>query len=269
MGHFYREIAGQAAPFYEVPKANGEMRGVHVGDARKTDAVPSPNTVMGIHAKPGLIWWSDDLLMDAATAVWATEYDGDWKTRARDLHKEYKEVKANQGTEIHEEIEDAEKHFMEDSIIPFATYKWGPQVEAAINWLLTDEENGGGYINIEAVEKYFVNRELGLGGMIDIVGTGNGRPVIVDWKTVDLKPNGDFKNTYPKDKLPLLAAYAMGNYGTLDVDCWNNFIARDPSAKLKAVRYDDDEILWGWEKFQHCYELWVMEKNFDPRGNNG
>jgi len=275
VGHFYYNLNGVAKPLWEVPYADKKkgMRAATLADAKKVNGKPSPNTIMDILAKPGLIRWSDNLLMDAATAALAlsTEYDSDWKTRALELHKAMRQAKADLGTEIHEEIEKHLRKILggQQGYNPERGDKWQKVVESAINWLFDDDEQGSDiYIeNESAVEKYFVNDELGFGGMIDLVGCDEGRPVIVDWKTIDTK--GKRFNAYPKDKCPLLAAYAMGYFGTLEADCFNVFLSRDEPGVIIPMLYSEAEIATGWAKFQLCYELWVLDKGHDPRENNG
>jgi hypothetical protein len=68
MGHYYyNDDAGKAQPLYEVPYADPSkgMRSATLKDAKKLNGVPSPNTIMNVLAKPGLVRWSDNLLIDA------------------------------------------------------------------------------------------------------------------------------------------------------------------------------------------------------------
>jgi len=281
VSHYYKNNNGIAEPFFELQKAKGGTRAVTVADARKARAYPSPNTICGILAKPGLIRWSDRLLIETVISMPQSmlEDEQEFFRVVLENHQKVKKEAASQGTAIHAEIEDAIKKVLsaEWESLPDLTFRfsggkygeWQSQVARAIEWLFYNEEDGGGaYIEVTGIEEHFTSAEHGLGGMIDVVGrskTEDHRPVIVDWKTVTLKSNGEFKDTYPEDKLPLMAAYAMGYFGTLDCDCWNVFIGREKTAKIKPVLYTGAELEWGWKKFQHAYELWVMEKNYDPR----
>ena len=89
------------------------------------------------------------------------------------------------------------------------------------------------------------------------------RPVIVDWKTIDTI--GKKFRPYTDDKTPLLAAYAMGRFGTLDVDCWNVFVSRDEPGKIIPKLYTLEELEWGWTDFQNCYRTCAHRKRYDPR----
>ena len=273
MGHFYYTDpeSGLAQPLYEVPYADPKkgMRPATLADARKLSGYPSPNTIMGVLSKPGIQWWSDDLLMDA-TINHITE-NADWMTGSldkaaiRELHKQAKEVAANQGTAIHDEIE----HAVLKLLGRIDHYTPNPDVDpritgAALDWL--KEQNWA----IEEVEAIFTNSEVGIGGKIDLTATRGYNPatfIIVDWKSINTA--GKRFNGYPKDKTPLLAAYARGYFGDIDVECWNVFLSRDEPGLIFPEKYPQVSIEWGWKKFQLCYELWVMENDYDPRTNGG
>ena len=127
-----------------------------------------------------------------------------------------------------------------------------------MEWL--DEEE----IRVKEVEGVFVSPTVGIGGKMDVAGLNDDdKAVIVDWKTIDTKDK-KFR-PYTKDKTPLLAAYSMGRFGTLDTDLWNVFISRDEPGKIIPKLYTKEEIEYGWNKFQLCYDLWVLDKNYDPR----
>jgi len=230
------------------------MRPVTIKDARREGAYPSPNEVMSILDKPGLMYWKQQML---AEAVFETVIDlaGYWDDRAwsqsYDLFKQKTEIFSQQGTEIHDMIEQALLH---------PPHEPDPIVDACIEWM---KENN---IYPRGVEEIFVSPEVGIGGKIDLVDDmyGSAHDVIVDWKTIDTV-NKKFR-PYTKDKTPLLAAYAMGRFGTLDdVDCWNVFVSRDEPGKIIPKLYTPEELEFGWRKFQLCYELWVLDKDYDPR----
>lgn len=271
MGHFYyRDEQGLDQPLYEVPYKDPSkgMRSATLGDARKLNGLPSPNTIMGVLAKPGIQWWSDDLLIDATRQLTVAGFgitEVEIKSAARELHKEWKEAAANEGTAIHDDIEHAVLKMLGriDSYTP--NQDVDPRITgAALDWLKAQDWA------IEEVEAIFTNPVVGYGGKIDLTATKGYNPatfIIADWKSTNTK--GKPLNGYPKDKTPLLAAYAMGFYGDLDVECWNVFLSRDEPGRIEPVKYSRDEIEWGWKKFQLCYELWVMENDYDPRNNGG
>jgi hypothetical protein len=279
MGHFYYlDEAGAACPLYEVPYADPSkgMRSATLKDAKKLDGVPSPNTIMQVEAKPGLVRWSDNLLIDACQKILertpaerAADPHTDWRKLIADLHKEMKEAAANEGTAIHKAIEDALV-----GSLPTRSSPYDEIVDAALEWL---EETD---IEVTGVEQYFVNHDLGLGGMIDVVGLVDGeyiphpyniqcsRETIVDWKSTTTEGKSDSQVTrYWKEKAALMSAYAMGYFGALDVDCWNIYLSRDEPGRIIPHNFTKEKIEFGWKKFQHCYELWVMDKGFDPREN--
>jgi hypothetical protein len=255
MGHFYYlNDDNQARPLYEVPYADPSrgMRPATIKDAKKVDGVPSPNTIMQVEAKPGLARWSDRLLLDAAWDCAALPYE-EYLAESKAKHKELKEAAANEGTAIHAEIERVLQN------LDYEPDRYVEIVAAATEWL---EQSG---IEVTGIEKYFVNHELGLGGMIDVVSTD---PATVDWKSTTTKGKSDAEVTrYWKDKAPLIAAYNMGYHEILHVPSWNIYLSRDEPGRIIPHKFDNDQLEFGWKKFQHCYELWVMDKGFDPREN--
>jgi hypothetical protein len=266
--HYYVRENGFDLPFYEVPKADPRkgVRPVDIRDARKVIAFPSPNTIMGILAKPGVEHWSEDLLIDAtlqairdAEVMLAPEVD---RAHIRELHRQAREKAADAGSAIHAEIESAIlKQFGKVD-----AYGHDPNVdprivEAALDWLDASD------VTVDDVEVVFTNKRWGIGGKIDVVGTWKNpfrdRAVIVDWKSQDTRGKG-FR-IYPEDKTPLLAAYAMGYYDDLDVDCWNVFLSRDEPGQIQGVKYSKEDIEDGWDTFVKTYEVWVKKAKYDPR----
>ena len=252
MGHFYTD--DPPAPFYEVEYADkkraGEMRPVTIKDARKIGAYPSPNEVMGVLDKPGLLYWKLQQMADATHDV-VLDLGGDWDeygwSQAYDLYKKKTEEASKKGTEIHDAIESV--------LLGDKPDKHKDILNSVFTWLALED------INPTGIEEVFVSKEYGIGGKIDVVYED--KLTIVDWKTIDTKDK-EFR-PYTKDKTPLLAAYSMGIFGTLDASLWNVFISRDEPGVIIPKLYTKEEIEYGWDKFKLCYELWVLDKSYDPR----
>ena len=253
MGHFYTD--DPPAPFYEVPyadpKREGEFRSATITDAKKVGAFPSPNEVMNIIDKPGLLYWKLQMMADA-TYKSIVDIGGNWDTygwsKSYDLYKELTSEAANKGTDIHNAIEQALNNDPYDK-------EYKEIITSVLGWLV--EEN----INVTGIEEVFVSKDVGIGGKVDVVD--NDHLTIVDWKTIDTL-NKKVKY-YTKDKTPLLAAYSMGLFNTLDTQCWNIFISRDEPGVIIPKLYTRDEIEFGWKKFYYAYKLWTHEKEYDPR----
>jgi hypothetical protein len=253
MGHYYTD--DPPAPFYEVPYADktraGELRPVTIKDAKKVGAYPSPNEVMGIIDKPGLLYWKLQHMSDA-THQTVIELGGNWDTygwsKSYDLYKELTSEAASKGTEIHDAIEQALLNN------PYEE-QYKEIITSVLHWL--EEEN----ISPTGVEEVFVSKDIGIGGKIDVVDSDT--LTIVDWKTIDTL--GKKLNFYTKDKTPLMAAYSMGVFGTLDTNLWNVFISRDEPGKIIPKLYTREEIEFGWRKFYFAYKLWTHERGYDPR----
>lgn len=272
MGHFYYTdpSTGLDEPLYEVPYADPSrgMRPATLRDAKKLRGYPSPNTIMGILAKPAITRWSQNL-RDEAWKVAIAEglaHDCDWDAaiaRVNEIHEREREAAANEGTAIHDAIEGDILQMLGrvDIASPRDDVDYGI-VDAATLWL---KDQPWSILDVEAI---FTSPEVGIGGKIDLVATkDDGHPVIVDWKTTTTA--GKSFNPYWTDKTPLLAAYAMGYFGGLDVECWNVFLSRDEPGVIFPVKYTENQIEWGFKKFAFCYELWVMENDYDPRKRGG
>jgi len=268
MGHFYTD--NPPRPFYEVPyadkKREGETRPTTISDAKKAGAFPSPNTVMNIIDKPGLLYWKLQMMADAVYDT-IIELGGDWNTygwaKSYDKYKQLTEEAANKGTDIHNAIE---KSLYGE---PFDD-EYIDTVKAVLDWLIKEK------ITPTGIEQVFVNKGIGIGGMIDVVDDNS--MSIVDWKTIDTI--GRYDGVYiekdsnrirridfhVKDKLPLIASYSMGIFDTLDnVNLWNVFISRDEPGVIMPRLYTKEEAEWGWKKFCYTYELWSHNNDYDPR----
>jgi hypothetical protein len=184
------------------------------------------------------------------------------KARAKEIHKEAKEAAANEGTAIHAEIEKVLRCQLADPEDYPDVVDYCNIVDAATDWL----DNSG--IEVLGIEKYFVNHEYGIGGMIDVEGLKDSRPAIVDWKSTTTEGKSDNQiKRYWKEKAALIAAYAMGNFGTLAVDCWNIYLSRDEPGRIVPHFFDIEQRRIGWKLFKSCYQTWVIDKGFDPRKN--
>ena len=256
MGHFYEDDPPR--PFYEVEytdkKRKGEYRPANISDAKKVGAYPSPNEVMGIIDKPGILYWKLQMMADASHQT-IIDLGGDWDkygwSKSYDKYKELTSEAANKGTEIHDAIEAS---LYGD---PFGE-EYTEIIKAVLDWLI---EEG---IKPTGIEEVFVSKDIGIGGKIDVVDDHKSDDLtIVDWKTIDTI--GKKFNPYTKDKTPLLAAYSMGVFGTLDAKLWNIFISRDEPGKIIPKLYTKEEIEFGWKKFYYAYKLWTHEKGYDPR----
>lgn len=266
MGHYYYYNAetGLEEPLYEVPYADPSrgMRPATLSDARKLGAFPSPNTVMDVIDKPAIVQWRRGILADAIIeTMLGCDCRGNIdaiKERAFELYDERCESAANQGTAIHAEIENA----LLKRMGRIDSYGSDPEVDpaivhAAMTWI---EPLIPHVTDVEAV---FVNPWYGIGGKIDVVGKQDGIPFIIDWKSVNTK--GKKFNGYPESKTPLLAAYAMGYFHTLEGKFWNVFLSRDEPGKIIPVLYQWDEIDEGWEMFLAVYKVWAKKNKYDPR----
>ena len=146
MGHFY--LDDPPRPFYEIEytdkKRAGEFRPVTVKDARKGGAYPSPNEVMGILDKPGLMYWKQQMLAEAVRDTVLT-LAGDWDefawSQSYNLFKERTEIFSKQGTEIHDMLEQA---LIEPPHEP------DPITDACLKWLREED------FEITGIEEVFV-----------------------------------------------------------------------------------------------------------------
>jgi hypothetical protein len=229
MGHFY--LDDPPRPFYEVEYSDKK----------------------GVLDKPGLMYWRLQQMAEA-TRHTVISLGGDWDeygwSEAYNLYKKNTEEAAKRGTEIHDVIENSLLGKTQD-LTNYMTFI----LDSIYDWLSKES------IVLSGIEEVFVSNKYGIGGKIDLVMD---KPfTIVDWKTIDTK-NKEFR-PYTTDKTPLLAAYSMGRFNTLDANLWNVFISRDEPGLIIPKLYTREEVEYGWKKFQLCYNLWVHDKQYDPR----
>lgn len=161
MGHFYLDNPPRA--FYEIEYSDknraGEMRSVTIKDARREGAYPSPNEVMNILDKPGLMYWKQQMLAEAVRDV-VIEHAGDWDDQgwsdAYNLFKERTEIFSKAGTEIHDMLEVA---------LADPPHHPDPIVDACLDWLVEER------IVVTGIEEIVVSPVLGLGERLMLLDT--------------------------------------------------------------------------------------------------
>jgi len=174
---------------------------------------------------------------------------------------------ADLGTQIHAAIEAHLTNPEYDLTSPITTQDGTivPAKEFVLPAINRMKELG---IEVLSSEKVLVNAPEGYAGTTDIVGTKNGFPVILDYKSKRTKPGVKVE---PYDVHPIqIAAYFKAHWNTFLEGCGINiFISTTEIGRVEHTIYEEKELREAWEAFQCCCALYRYTKKFDPRRPNG
>lgn len=247
MGHYYG-IDG--SPQYEIIGKNGKKRGTNITDARRLGLVPSVTEIMGVQAKPALIMWIQNQLIEACidtpfySGLWTKE---EYKKYLIGQSKRVGEAAAKRGNEIHDSMESYIKTNLTDDNVEYT--------HDAIQ-LLGNQFDGYTWI----AEKSFAHPD-GFGGRVDLHGYDTkGNYVVIDFKTKD-KTNEKDMVQYDDHRIQL-AAYQVGLGLPNNTRRFNLFIGvhkdRPGLCKLVECKKFDKSIqmfyaLLNWWKIKNDY----------------
>ncbi len=241
---------------HEIVGKNGRKRPTTIRDARKLGLVPSVTTIMDVQAKPALISWLQNQLLEAAIKFPfnANEDDeGYWKKTIVRLSKEVGETAAKRGNSIHDSMEtyfktgsmDHNRKFTEQSI------RYIHEIFPSYNWI---------------AEASFAHKE-GFGGRVDLYGYDvDGNNVIIDFKTKD-KSEIESMVQYDDHKIQL-AAYQEGLQLPSNTRRFNLFISVHEDTPglfslIECMQFDKFRNL-----FYALLNLWQIKNNYTPEISN-
>lgn len=245
-GHWYRL---DGVPFYTVRDAKGNDRGVTLRDARKIGAVPSVTTVLQVIAKPQLETWKvkQGILAALTLPRIGGEDDDTYLARVLDDSREQAKVAAEEGTRIHDAIEQS----FAGKYVPDAYAPHVDAVRARIAELFPDVRD---WIS----ERSFAH-ESGFGGKVDLHSPSAG--IVIDYKGKD----GDFSDgkKLAYDQHYQLAAYQHGLRLSPNV-CCNLFVSRTHPGAVAHHVWTMDDVESGLGIFLDALSLWKRMKRYDP-----
>jgi hypothetical protein len=247
--HWYQR---DGVPLHTVLSTKGEPRPTTLRDARKLGLFPSVTNILGVIAKPELTAWLQEQAVMAALTLPRIEGEPEDAFAKRVVADSLttRDGAADFGTAFHHGAERVAQALEVDPKHPAAEWlrhyrDWYQANALALRW----------------TEKVLVLPEWGYAGTADLLIE---HPVygltLVDLKTTKLRAGEKFKPY--KSWCYQLAAYwrALGE----PVRCMNLVInSVEPSAPIEHV-WTEDEMETGWRAFGAAWELWVIEKGYDP-----
>lgn len=245
-GHWYRR---DGSPCYEVPAKGGGLRPVNLRWDRGLLLVPSVTTVLSVLAKPALETWKVKQGILAALTLPRNPDEPDDAYLARVLtdSREQAKAAAEEGTRIHDAIEDSFK----GRPVPNAYRRHVDGVHAKLIEMFPD-------IDDWIAEKSFAHPD-GYGGKTDIHSPSTG--IVGDHKGKD----GDFTDgkRLAYDQHLQLAPYQRGLL-LPRAPCFNLFVSRTHPGKVAGHLWTADQVEQGWQVFAAALELWKRLKGYDP-----
>jgi uncharacterized protein Usg len=256
--HWYDK---EGKPAYTIIGTNGKERNCTLRDARKLSLVPSVTTVTSILAKPGLIGWQMEQVIEAAFSsprqAIGEEYE-DYVKRIIFTSNQKSRQAADKGSKLHDKLE---KYFKEDFSESLDETEWAfikPVLKAVDSVLPTSGETGE-IINWKA-ERSFCS-PLGYGGKVDLCCLDNKHPVVLDFKT---KNTTDPKKFYKYDEhLMQLAAYREG-LGIPTARCFDLYFSSEVPGILELHEWKEEELQKGFKMFTNLLEYWKLSNQYDP-----
>lgn len=278
-------------PTYEVPYAEtnkakrGQFRSTTLTDARKMDLLPSVTNILDVKAKPALINWK--LEWAIISAITSQQQEGEsmeeWAERiARDA-EEIASSAAKFGSRVHQSIEDylvQGEITVDEEIVPYFE-----------NWMAWAQDNldlsgaifservvvGDGYAGRADLK---ARPKLGSPFYQQIVDAGHNAE---DYGTIDFKTRRWKVEEGKKSKPALydsdpsqLAAYLSADISMAseeEADDCSSWVAsvlinsEVPTEPIFVKVWSEAEIEKGMKVFRACQELWVLDRDYDPRKN--
>ena len=249
--HFYKQ---DGSSMHTIIGANGKERTTSIADARKLGLYPSVTTVMDVQAKPALIEWLQQELLEAAISrpFHPHEWDvTDWK-KAMLMQMRVKGANAaKRGIEIHGKLD----QFFSNNCT------WDvndPDIDYMVSAVkLIDEQFGlDGWVS----EKSFAH-ESGFAGCVDLHHPD--KHIIIDFKTKD---KADLKGVKQYDDHKIqLAAYQCGLNMPSSTRRFNLFISTNKETPGQCNLVECTEFSRYLGMFSYLHAFWMLKNKYDPR----
>ena len=238
---------------YETPYADpGKgMRKTTLADAKRHGWVASVTSILQILDKPGLNSWLQDRVLESALTLprEKDESDKEYMTRIKQDSREISTLARDEGSRIHDALEQSFKDKRVEPEYFDLTKKVRQKVydyfQVSDGWI---------------AEQSFST--ISYGGKVDLHHPEMN--IVIDFKTKEkfkyTKIGKITKMAYDEHCMQLIA-YACG----LDMPiakCINVFV--EYSGEIVFHEWSDDETIRAWKMFNHCLELWKLQKNYFP-----
>jgi hypothetical protein len=250
--HWYKP---DGMPCHHVDMADGSQRATTLRDARKMNLYPSVTGICSVIDRPGLADWRVRQCVDAAVRMDLDDPVSDKMYRAVKAQAfSQVDVAANLGSKIHDAIE----VFVRSGDLPKDEDALQLYVRPVARWL--SELQG---LEVEDVEKVVVNHDLCVAGRADLLGTFNGRGVVIDWKTRKTK-EGEKVRSYAGQDMQL-AAYGATEFGAdriEDMLLANVVISTTEPGRIEVLKHATPAA--SWLAFRAATCLWKHLKNYAP-----
>ncbi len=246
--HFYKS---DGSSMHTIIGANGKERTTSIADARKLGLFPSVTTIMDVQAKPALIQWLQNELLDAAvrTPFHPDEFEeGVWRKKMLGQMKDKGRKAAERGTEIHRKLD---RWFL-------GTYIADEDVSYIEPVIQCIKENFGidGWVS----EQSFTDAESGFAGCVDLHHPE--QHIIIDFKTKD-KENLKGVKQYDDHKIQL-AAYQLGLRLPSDTRRFNLFVSTSPKTPGQCLLLECTEYKRHLGMFSHLHQFWMLKNSYNP-----
>jgi|GEM_PF-2159230 len=245
----------EGMPKHHVDMADGSQRATTLRDAKKLNLYPSVTSICSVIDRPGLADWRVRQCVEAAVRMDLDDPVSDKMYRAvkAQAFSQVDEA-ANLGSRIHDAIE----VFVRTGDLPKDSDALQLYVRPAAEWL-----SGLQGLEVEDVEKVVVNHDLCVAGRADLLGTFNGRGVVIDWKTRKTK-EGQKVRSYPGQDMQL-AAYGATEFGAdriSDMLLANVVISTTEVGRIEVLKHEDPAA--SWLAFRAATCLWKHLKDYAP-----
>lgn len=228
---------------------NGDPRhDATLREARKENLFPSVTSVLAIKEKPLLTNWKIGQMVAQALTMTRNPGENDYMflKRVEEADKAERAKAPDLGTAVHAELA---KYITTHLVNP----PNGVDLGLTLNWI------NKSVLIPEKCEVRFIS-PWGFGGCVDYIGSVDGKPAMVDWKTQAVKKEPVF---YP-EWCAQLSAYQHAEKAYEKYDLWS-VIIDTKSPGCYAKKWDPEESRWAWKAFLGLLECWIWDRHYDPR----
>jgi hypothetical protein len=236
------------------------LRPTTLRDARKLGLLPSVTNILGVIAKPELTAWLQEQAVMAALTLprIAGETEDAFARRVVEDSLTTRDNAADFGTAFHHGAERVAKTLEVDLQHPAADWLWHYR-----DWYQANARA------LRWTEKVLVQQEWGYAGTADLlIDHAVHGLTLVDLKTMKgASRTGQSGAAAPKPKPYKSWGYQLAAYRHAlgePVRCMNLIVnSNEPSVPIEHL-WSEEDVERGWRAFEAAWQLWVIEKGYDP-----